>query len=566
MMLLGLGLWGSLAWQAWHGRAVSVAWQEDEADDPNHPQSKKLAPLRDALRGGDTEAMRRELDKFLPRPEQERTWPAQVKLLADDDSARREEGRARLEDACPAALGFIRRSRSMENDLTARATLDALMDSAPSQAMARALVQVIRQADRTAKTDQASARELFWRLVPLAPDATVEEMLAGEITEDLATAEGLQAARNRLTDTDPARREMALRLLHAKVVLADDLLARLVTDRDPAVSLRALVARMDRGKAPAPGELTAGLTDAPAPLCRLAEARLLAWANEGEAIATWSGDTRQPAATGWAHWLEHPGVQRGPPPLARPADLVLAAQLNSDQHETLLIAVDRTGRIRERLATDGEVVACGFDSEGRAWLARSTAVAGTITWPFAIGDEKPPSLTVEGRLVALNSRPGGGFLAATRNELLLLEKGERKPLHHFGRRVVSAACLARDGWFAIWLDDGTVSWHDATGQPMTTFRIPVPQVVGIGMQVLPGRRILAPLAGENRVAEYDRTGMEVRSIAAPSPLAALRLPDGNTLVATPEGVLEFDTTDKPIRRQTVDWLPVALGVRMTALK
>ena len=96
------------------------------------------------------------------------------------------------------------------------------------------------------------------------------------------------------------------------------------------------------------------------------------------------------------------------------------------------------------------------------------------------------------------------------------------------------------------------------------FRLPPPQVVGAGIQVLPGRRLLVPLVGENRVAELDRDGQEIRSISVESPLAAIRLRDGGTLVTSPEGLTRLDPADRLLSRQRVDWLPVALSIRYKA--
>ncbi len=565
LILIGIGLWGSLFWQAWQGR-VSTAPPELTDEEAGGARAARLAGLREAVRAGDNRAMARELDRFLPGPEDEKKWPRWIAQLADEDAARRDAAVASLLEAGPAVLGQARRARSMETDLTARALLDSLAEDLPVKAASSALVQAIRQAD--IGKDPAAVRALFWRLVPHTPDAAVEQALTRELELDLASPGGAEAARAQLTDDDPARREMAVRLLAGRSGEGElpAALGKLKQDRDPAVALRTLLALTDMGQAVKPAELAERLADAPAPLCRIAEARLLWLGRDGDRFPPWQEDagSRSACAQAWRDWLAEPGRDKLELKPSPRLDRVLIGQINSAQGESVLLELDAAGKTQARLLTADLMLSCGFTPEGRSFLAKGDGDKGQLAWPDREGEGKREPADLEGRLVTVAPLEGGGFLLARRDRVSRLDaqgKETGEPLVLTGKRIISAVAAARDGWFATWRDDGTLIWHSADGEVVNQFRLPPPQVVGVGIQVLPGRRLLVPLVGENRLAELDFEGREVRSISVESPLAVARLRDGGTLVTSPEGLTRLDPADRLVSRQRVDWLPVALAVR-----
>jgi hypothetical protein len=64
------------------------------------------------------------------------------------------------------------------------------------------------------------------------------------------------------------------------------------------------------------------------------------------------------------------------------------------------------------------------------------------------------------------------------------------------------------------------------------------------MDVLPGQRILLPLA--DTVAEFDGDGKMAWHVMTQGANSALRLPNGNTLVARGQGVSEFDRDGREV--------------------
>jgi hypothetical protein len=67
---------------------------------------------------------------------------------------------------------------------------------------------------------------------------------------------------------------------------------------------------------------------------------------------------------------------------------------------------------------------------------------------------------------------------------------------------------------------------------------------------------LVPFTAEGAVREYDAEGRVLREFPRqPSPVAALRLPNGNTLISAGGAVTEFDGANNIVWRVDADWLP-----------
>jgi hypothetical protein len=72
---------------------------------------------------------------------------------------------------------------------------------------------------------------------------------------------------------------------------------------------------------------------------------------------------------------------------------------------------------------------------------------------------------------------------------------------------------------------------DPAGRELQSFPVAV-ATSGGRIDVLPNGRVLVPEKDRNRVAEYDRNGKAVWEVEFPQPVAAVRLPNGNTLVTS----------------------------------
>lgn len=159
----------------------------------------------------------------------------------------------------------------------------------------------------------------------------------------------------------------------------------------------------------------------------------------------------------------------------------------------------------------------------------------------------------EEAVVACQRLPGGDTFIATGRRLLLVDPVGQTMFSHLENKDVKdideadpdeliriiGAGRARDGHMVYVSDKGKCTWLDPEGFEVRTFQVAgVPQQIGT-IDILPGHRIVLPLA--DKVAEFDKEGRIVWQAARPA-VSALRLPNGNTLVASGPRVSEIDRT------------------------
>ena len=103
-----------------------------------------------------------------------------------------------------------------------------------------------------------------------------------------------------------------------------------------------------------------------------------------------------------------------------------------------------------------------------------------------------------------------------------------------------------NGEIACLTDEARIVRLDTTGKELHSFTISLgTQLFGGRIHMLPSGRVLIPHNAENKVVEYDASGKAVWEVTIDQPIAAMRLPNGNTLVTTMlpgRGAVEFDRT------------------------
>ncbi len=144
--------------------------------------------------------------------------------------------------------------------------------------------------------------------------------------------------------------------------------------------------------------------------------------------------------------------------------------------------------------------------------------------------------------------PDGRTFIAARNLLLEVDRT--------GREVLSIARPASDvmnawktraGQFVVVTNQGVCLRLDRTGKEVKQFRLQ--GVASFGNDLLANGNVLIPLSWQNRVTEYDMDGKVVWDANVPQPLAATRLPNGNTLVVCqqwPPLIVELDRKGKKV--------------------
>ncbi|MBI3408862.1 MAG: PQQ-binding-like beta-propeller repeat protein [Planctomycetes bacterium] len=112
-----------------------------------------------------------------------------------------------------------------------------------------------------------------------------------------------------------------------------------------------------------------------------------------------------------------------------------------------------------------------------------------------------------------------------------------------GERIMKAMKLP-SGEIACLTDAARIVRFDTTGKELHSFPVPIgTRLFGGRIHMLPSGRVLVPHNGENKVVEYDARGKPVWEINVIQPVAAVRLPNGNTLVTSflnDRGAVEYN--------------------------
>jgi hypothetical protein len=112
-----------------------------------------------------------------------------------------------------------------------------------------------------------------------------------------------------------------------------------------------------------------------------------------------------------------------------------------------------------------------------------------------------------------------------------------------GERFMKVAKMANGEVVALTSDSRVVRMNEK-GKEVGSFTVNLQmKLFGGRLYMQPDGRVLVPHNAENKVVEYDAQGREVWSVTVPRPVAAVRLPNGNTLVTSMQadiGAVEFD--------------------------
>ncbi len=116
-----------------------------------------------------------------------------------------------------------------------------------------------------------------------------------------------------------------------------------------------------------------------------------------------------------------------------------------------------------------------------------------------------------------------------------------------GERLMKVSKLPNGEVVAL-TSDSRVVRMDEKGKEISSFTVNLStRLFGGRIHVLPNGRVLVPHNSENKVVEYDGQGQIVWEVSVPMPVAAMRLPNGNTLVTTYQpqtGAMEFDKSGR----------------------
>jgi HEAT repeat protein len=154
-------------------------------------------------------------------------------------------------------------------------------------------------------------------------------------------------------------------------------------------------------------------------------------------------------------------------------------------------------------------------------------------------------IQVAGPLVAQRLANGNTFIA-TDSDLLEVDRADKEVFHIMksdGIRIMKAMKLP-NGEIACLTSDARIVRLDISGKELRGFSISLgTRLFGGRIHMQPNGRVLVPHNNENKVVEYDASGKAVWEVNVEQPVAATRLPNGNTLVTSmlpQRGAVEFD--------------------------
>lgn len=445
-----------------------------------------------------------------------------VKALGSEDFFEREEAFKKVIVLGPRALPFLRAVlKEGDRELVIRAEVCLkIIEGGPGADVHGA---VLRQLGLRKPEGAAGA---ILEYLPFAPNDRLAEEATLALTE-VALEGGKPAAAlvAALADKFPARRGAAAEVLAKHAFAAHGpAIGKLLADPDPMVRMKAGIAlafHLNQDAIPVLIDLLETLPPGPAAHIETLLNRLAAFKGPSGSFASAKG--LRDAWTSW--WNANVGS----------ADLARLTTFPKLLGKTLLIH-SSAGRVEE-IGPDGKVLwqVDGLKIPVTAQLLDDERFVVLESNPRRIAVRSTKGAVVKSLFASLQTDvqalPGGNFLVTSRTALSeynrdgVLVKG----ISVSGTQAVSARKLP-SGKFVCLTSAGLILQLNAAGKEIARFPVGA-AVVGNGLDVIPEGRILLTDAGAGRVLEFDATGTLKREWKVPGASSAVRLANGNTLVA-----------------------------------
>jgi HEAT repeat protein len=403
------------------------------------------------------------------------------------------------------------------------------------------------------------------RVAALHPAAGLVETLIGYLpfTDSEAVLEELRWALTRhalehgkadplllaaLSDRSAIRRATAAEVL-VRAAYADnkDTLRKLLGDRDAMVRYRVARALVLAHQADAIPSLIDTLPDLPLNAAWQAEDFLLHLTASAPAPTVAMGqdkDARVKCQAAWQEWwkkyqtkIDLTKVEETPRMLGRTLIVLL------DQNSVIELGPDNLPRLEIKgvlFPLDAQVI-----DDGRVLVAEYHA--NRVTERDARGEILWRKDGIQGPQVA-QRLPNGNTFIATAFKLLEYDKQDNLvlDLDVSGDKLqkIMKAMKLDNGDIVCMLADARIVRYDARGNELSSFPIQLgTRLFGGRIHMLANGRVLVPHNAEGKVVEYDSRGKIVWEVPFEQPIAAMRLPNGNTLITSMDpwvGAVEVD--------------------------
>jgi HEAT repeat protein len=466
---------------------------------------------------------------------------AMIRDLASEDFPVRRKAFRDLQAAGKAAVPLLRQAQKDEDpEVVSSATqllekIEAGSESALTMAAARVL----------AARKPAGSVKVLLAYLPLADDDNVQESLRNAlVTLGVDKGKPDPAIVAALKDKSPARRATAAFVLGKAVADQRPAVRALFKDEDARVRYWAAFSLVQAGDKSGVETLIALLGKDPADLASQAEDvlyRLAAAAGDA------AQETRTPAD--WSKWwktnaakidLAKLNVERA----YRGVTLMCEYSGSGQNGQGRIWEAGKDGKVRWEINAglggplDARLLPNGNVLVGEYGSCRVTErdKKGNIVW----------QKTGLGNVCSCQRLPNGNTLIASMNSLMEVNKKGDAVF-----TLQGAAYYAKQlpNKHIIYTTNGAVVELNAARKEVA--RINLPAVNWGSVEKLANGRYLVALYSGSKVVEVDAKGTEFWSINVPSPTLAVRLNNGNTLVASPSSntVFEYSRDKKEVWKQ-----------------
>jgi HEAT repeat protein len=479
-----------------------------------------------------------------------------VRQLGDDDFDKREEASQELVKAGRKAVAYLKpaaASKDLEVARRAEKCLEAVVDSPLANLMPGVVRLLVER-----KPDDALPILLAY--LPASGDETVEDAIIDALRV-LGVREGKAdpALGTALKDTSPVRRAAAALALGDTGDRAEARrLTPLLNDPEPRVRFEAAQALARCGDLAGVPALLGLIETAPRELAWQAEEVLARLAGaDGTAIpglGPAEPADRLASLTGWRAWWTRARAPGGwtPRPLEPYLNRTLVVEFDGNAAGGAIYVLGRDGKKRWQL--DG--LAGPNDVQllpgGRLLVAERAADrvteydrTGKIVWSQRTGSSP----------VACQRLASGATLIATFSELALYTpEGKKTMVYPCPQEQLRHARSLPDGTIVAITGTGTVLELNAEGKELRKMTPPSQYASGAGYWATVERvaegRYLTSLGNANKVLDLDAQGKILRDFNVPTPVSAVRLRNGHTLVTSFDSrfVLELDRDGKEVWR------------------
>lgn len=372
--------------------------------------------------------------------------------------------------------------------------------------------------------------------LPFADNEAVEEEIRIALTKNALTeGKADPVLVTALGDRAPIRRAAAAEVLGRTALAAHkDALQKLLRDPDANVrfrTARTLAFAKERDAIPIVIE---AIADLPLGAGWQAEDFLLQLAGSVTPPSVPMGnekETREKCKAAWSDWWKKNGakidlakLEESPKLLGRTLVVLL------DQNRVMELGPDNMPRfdvknivfpLDAQLLDDDRVLIAEY--HGNRVTERNGK--GEVVWQRAVGTP-----------LAAQRLANGNTFIATPFALLEYDKNNQEVLNvtlSTDNQYIMKATKQANGEIVCMLGDARIARFDAKGKEISSFPIPLGmRLFGGRLHALPSGRVLAPHNAENKVVEYDTKGKVVWELPFESPIAATRLPNGNTLITS----------------------------------